>query len=84
MSFVPDLHVIGWSLVIHTYLLSFNENFGGKLHFTSDMNVTILLMWYQTILNFRIFSQMIRRGSFCFAYGGFVSLTLRIRSLSYT
>ena len=55
-----------------------------KLHFTCDRNTTMLLMWYQTVQSFKFyFPQVIGRVSFCFACGGFVSLKLRIRGLSY-
>ena len=55
IKFVPKLHVIDRSLVVYTYLLTFIANIGEKLHFSSAMNITMLLMWYQTIQNFRHF-----------------------------
>ena len=61
--------MIGRNSVLNTFLLSFMGNIREKLHSTSSMNITMLLMGHRSL---------------CFAYGGFVSVTLRIRGLSYT
>ena len=42
INFVPQIHAIGSGLVLYTYLLSFIENLGESLHFTSGMSITRL------------------------------------------
>ena len=56
MNSVQQLHVVDRSLVLFTYLLGFIANIGDKLHFTYGMNITMLLMWYHTLQDFRFFS----------------------------
>ena len=65
-------------LVLYTYLLTFVTNLGEKLHLASAMKIIMLYRISE------FFSQRIRRERFCFAYGGFVSVTKRIRGQSYT
>ena len=84
INVVPQIHIIGRSLVPYTNLLSSTANLTEKLHLSSCVDIAMLLMWCLTIQSFRVFiSQIIGRGSFCFVYGDFVLLRLRIRGLPY-
>ena len=55
INFVPQLHIIGRSLVLYNYVSSFITKLGEKLHLSSGMNITMLLVWYHTIVSFNFF-----------------------------
>ena len=79
------MHIIDRSLFKYTYLLNLFANLGEKMHFTSAMKFTMLFNVISDYTEFEEFcSQRIGLGKFGFAYGGFVSLTLRIRGQSNT
>ena len=79
MNFVPQIHIIGKTLVPYAYLMRFIANLGKKIEifiWYEYYHVVNMVSDYTEFQNF--FITNLRRWSFCFVYGGLVSLTLRI------
>ena len=53
MRFMSQIHIIGKNLVQSADFLKFIVSLGKKIHFALGMKITMVLIWYQSMQNFR-------------------------------